>query len=209
MSTVIVCINKNQFDLPNSVKKIVEIVVRIPLQSFGKVNERCENHHTKYQEEDKQKELLGACLEGVHENFEARRVTGEFEETKNSNDREEVEQVAVLEAGALQEHVRIERKGGDKIDYVDCVGDECFFIGRYEKADDDLEQKPDIAAELDVEEERIRLGTKLFQEPGVARCFVAYFGYSPGRGGEIKINQILNLWIFGWLEDINWKGSIQ
>ena len=159
------------------------------MQSFGEVDERGEDHHAEYEEEDEQKELLGAGLERVHQNLQAGRVSGELEKAENANDREEVEQVAVLEAGALQQYVRVERERGDEVDYVDRVGDERSLVGRDEKANEDLEQKPDIAAQFDVEEERVGLGAKLFQEPGVARRFVAYLGYSPGRGGR-KTNSI-------------------
>lgn len=123
----------------------------------------------------------------MHQDLQAGRVAGELEEAENTDDREEVEQIAVLQAGALQQHVGVERESGDEIDYVDCVGDERFFVGRDEKANDDLEQKPDIAAQFDVEEERVRLGAEFLQKPGVARCFVAYLGYPPGPGKKNKI----------------------
>ena len=175
---------------PDSVEKIVEIVVRIALQSFGEVDERGEDHDAENEEEHQQEQLLSAGLEGVHQNLQARRVSGELEETEDSNDREEVEQVAVLQAGALQQDVGVEGKGGHEIDDVDRVGYERLFVGRNEKANDDLEGEPNVTTEFNVKKQRIWFGAEFLQKPGIAGGFVSYFRYSPvgiranRRGGE-------------------------
>lgn len=166
-------------DSPDSVEKIVKVVVWIALQSFREIDERGEDHDTEYEEEHQQEQLLSAGLEGVHKNLQTGRMSSELEESKDSNDRKEIEQVAVLETGALQEHVGVEGEGGDEVDDVDCIGDERLFVGRDQEANDDLEGEPNVAAEFDVEEQRVGLGAEFLQEPGIARGFVAYFRYSP------------------------------
>jgi len=62
-------------------------------------------------------------LEGVYEDLETGRVAGEFEESHDTDDAEELEDVVLL-LKLCEQKVEIERERGDKVDDVDRSADE-------------------------------------------------------------------------------------
>ena len=74
----------------------LEIVVGIGLEPFSVVDQTGEDDDAQDEEEDEQCQLLGRRFERVDEDFEAGRVAGEFEETQDADDGEELEDVGVV-----------------------------------------------------------------------------------------------------------------
>ena len=106
---------------PQPLRDALEVVLRVGVQPLGVVHEAGEDDHAEDEEEDEQRELLGARLESVDQDLEARRVTGELEEPQDADDGEELQDVGVVHIGkeVLQQHVRIETERGYKVDPVE------------------------------------------------------------------------------------------
>ena len=105
---------------PQPFRDALEVVLRVGVQPLGVVHEAGEDDHAEDEEEDEQRELLGARLESVDQDLEARRVTGELEEPQDPDDGEKLQDVGVVHLGekVLQQHVRIETERGYKVDPV-------------------------------------------------------------------------------------------
>ena len=74
----------------------LEIVVRIGLQSLGVVDETGEDDDAQHQEEDEQGQLFGRCFERVDQDFQAGTVSGQFEQTQDPDDGEELQNIRVV-----------------------------------------------------------------------------------------------------------------
>ena len=93
------------------------------LYSLSVVDQRSENDNTQDQEEDEEHELLGGGSKGLNEDLESRGVSGQFEQPEDADDREELEDVCVLQMGghSLKDQIDVEAQRGHVIDDVDTV----------------------------------------------------------------------------------------
>jgi len=73
-----------------------EIIIGVGLDTFRIEDERGEDNDTEDEEEDKEGQLVSGRLEGVDEDLEPRRVSGEFEQPHDADDAEELEDVVLL-----------------------------------------------------------------------------------------------------------------
>ena len=106
---------------PKALRDALEVVLWVGVQPLCVVHETGEDDHAQNEEEDEQRELLGACLESVDEYLEARGVTGELEESQDAYDGEELQNVGIVHLGekVLQQHVRIETKRGYEVNPIE------------------------------------------------------------------------------------------
>ena len=90
------------------------------LYSLSVVDQRSENDNTQDQEEDEKHELLGRGSKGLNEDLESRGVSGQFEQPEDADDREELEDVCVLQMGghSLKDQIDVEAQRGHVIDDV-------------------------------------------------------------------------------------------
>ena len=81
----------------------------------------------------------------MNENFEAGGVTGELEESEDSDDGEEFEDVGVLHVleEVLEQHVAVEGQGGHKVDPVERALQECRHRRRHHKTYQNFKRKPE------------------------------------------------------------------
>lgn len=63
----------------------LEVVARVGLQALSVVHERGEDDDTEHEEEDEQEEFFGARLEGVHQDLESSRMSGQLEKPQDSD----------------------------------------------------------------------------------------------------------------------------
>ena len=66
------------------------------------------------------KSSLSRGSECLQENFQTRGMTGQLEESQNSDDAEKLEHVRILDVGdvLLEKEIRIETDGGDVINHI-------------------------------------------------------------------------------------------
>ena len=124
------------------------------MKSLGIVDQAGKDDHAQDKEEDKQGELLGARLECVDQDLQARRVASQLEKPQDPDYGEELQNVGIFDVFEviLQQHVAVKAQGGNKVDPVQRRLDEDFDGGGDDEADDELEGEPDIANNLDKEE---------------------------------------------------------
>lgn len=94
-------------------------------------------------------------------------MSGELEESHDANDREELEDVCVLQMAGepLQDHVHVEAERGNVVDDVDARLDEVALARRGHEPHHDLESEPRVADALDVEEGNVRVRLRFVQHP--------------------------------------------
>ena len=166
-----------------------EVVTRVVLYPLGVVDQRSEHHYAEYQEEYQQRELVRRSFERLDENLETPRVTRQFEQSHDSDDREKLEDVVLL-LEFRQQEVEVEAQRRHHIDDVDGGLDEVVLVMRHDEADDDLEREPRIARALEVEERHVGFGSSLHQLPeyglgeGVARGLTR--GLARGLEGRVE-----------------------
>ena len=131
------------------------------------IDQAGKDDHAEDEEEDEQGELLRTRLEGVDEDLQAGRMTGQLEQPQDPNYGEEFQNVGVLDVFevVLQQHVAVKAQGGDEVDPVEGRLNEDFDGGGDDEANDELEGEPDVADELDEEEGLVRIGLRLVQRP--------------------------------------------
>ena len=66
------------------------------------------------------KSSLSRGSECLEENFQARRMTGQLEQSQNSDDAEKLENIRILDVRdvLLQKEIRVETDGGDVINHI-------------------------------------------------------------------------------------------
>lgn len=125
----------------------------------------------------------------MDEDLEARGVTGQLEKSQDADDGEELQDVCVLHVfeKMLEQHVRIEAKGGHEVDPVEGRLEEGGDGGCHDEPDDDLESEPDVTDQLHVEERVMGKGLRFVQGPvgGVLvpgpHCYIPDNGDSKAR----------------------------
>ncbi len=147
------------------------MIIGIGLQAFGIIDERGEYNNEQDEEKNEQVELLHRRLERVYENFEAARVPRQLEQPENPHNRDELVEVgvghALLAARDLHDKVKVERESGHEVNDVDGTLDEAALARTHNEANGDLDRKPDVAHDLDVEEGRMRFRAYLLERPRV------------------------------------------
>jgi len=103
-------------------------------------------------------------LERVYEDLQPRRVTRKLEQSHDTNDAEEFENVVFLFVIRKQE-VEVETERGDKVDDVDGCHDKRALTCTYDEPDDQLKREPPVADALDVEESGVRICSLFFEHP--------------------------------------------
>ena len=91
------------------------------LYSLSVVDQRSENDNAQNQEEYEEHELFGRGSKGLNEDLESAGVSGQFEQPQDANDREEFEDVRVLQMRGhpLKDQIDVEAQRGHVIDDVD------------------------------------------------------------------------------------------
>ena len=99
----------------------VRETARPHLNPLGVVDERGEDDDAENEEENEEHQLLGRGPEGLDQDLESGRVSGQLEEPQDSDDGEELEHVGVLQVGGqlLEHQVDVEAERGDVVDDVD------------------------------------------------------------------------------------------
>ena len=66
------------------------------------------------------KSSLSRGSECLQKNFQTRRMTGQLEQSQNSDDAEKLENIRILDVGdvLLEKEIRIETDGGDVINHI-------------------------------------------------------------------------------------------
>ena len=90
------------------------------METLSVVDQTGEYHHAQDQEEDQQRQLLGACLESMNQYFQSWRVSSELEESEDADDGEELEDVRVLNVSkvVLEQGITVEADGGHEVNPV-------------------------------------------------------------------------------------------
>ena len=153
---------------PQAQRYALEVVLRIVLGTLRVVDEACEYHDAKDEEEDQQRELLGGGAERLDEDLEAGRVTGELEQSHDTYDAQELEDVGVLQVGGetLQRQVQVEAQRGDHVDQVHRTLDEHATVRASGDTYEELDGEPSVAHALDVEKEVVGVRVRLVHRPG-------------------------------------------
>lgn len=93
----------------------------IGLNALGVVDERGKYDDAQDQEEDEERQFFGRRTERLYEDFQSGRVTCQLEQSHDTDDGEELENVGVLQVGGklLQRQVDEERQRGHVVDDID------------------------------------------------------------------------------------------
>ena len=104
----------------------IEVVLRVGRYSLRVVDEAGEDDDPEHQEEHEEHQLLGRGSECLEEDLEARGVSGEFEQSEDTNDGEKLQDVRILQVRSLvgQQQVDVETQCCDEINDVDWTLDE-------------------------------------------------------------------------------------
>lgn len=140
------------------------------MNAFGVVDERSEYDDTEHQEEDEQEQFTDACLKSLYQDFQSGRMARQFEQSHDTNDGEEFENVSIVQTGGelLQCQVEKEGKGGGEIDHVDVAKYELQFGRGAQQSNRDFDREPSVADTFDVEEGLVRVCLQFGQRPTIA-----------------------------------------
>ena len=141
--------------------------MRIGLDPLRVVDEAGEDDDAEDEEEDEQSQLLGRRPERLYEDFEAGRVSRQFEQPHDADDGEELEDVGVLQVRGelLQGQIDEEGERRDVVDDVDRGAHEQELVRTGDEAHQDLDREPRVADGLDVEEGLVGVRLRLVQRP--------------------------------------------
>lgn len=152
---------------PQTERDAIEVVVWIGLNALGVVDERGKYDDAQDQEEDEERQFFGRRTERLYEDFQSGRVTCQLEQSHDTDDGEELENVGVLQVGGklLQRQVDEERQRGHVVDDIDAGAHEEQFIRTRDEAHQDLDGEPRVAHGFDVEEGFVRVCLRFVQRP--------------------------------------------
>ena len=93
------------------------------LYSFCVVDQRSKDDDSKDQEEDEKHQFFGRSSERLNENLQTWRVSGELEQSQDSNDGEKLQHVGFFQMGShlLKYQVDVKAQGSDVVNYVNAA----------------------------------------------------------------------------------------
>ena len=105
---------------PQPERNRAEVISGINLDPLRIVNQAGEYDDAEHKKEHQQHQLLGWSPEGLQQNFKSRWMSGQLEQSQDSDDAEELEDVGILDVRdvLLEKEVRIEADGSDIINHI-------------------------------------------------------------------------------------------